>query len=167
MNPNRKLNKVRVKKEINSSVDVLWDLITRPGHLNMIHPFCKSNYTINWPGKESIDVLVYLNNLTYHRKFISWNYNVGYDLLIGKENGEQSYVKWEITSDEKSTFLSIELYPYFFKGIPKIFSAIPFSLFIRPKLIKYLDSVISGINWHLENNKKVPPNFFGSHKWFS
>ena len=82
MNPNRKLNKVRVKKEINSSVDDLWDLITRPGHLNMVHPFCKSNYTINWPGKESIDVLVYLNNLTYHRKFISWNYNVGYDLLI-------------------------------------------------------------------------------------
>ena len=27
MNPNRKLNKVRVKKEINSSVDVLWDLL--------------------------------------------------------------------------------------------------------------------------------------------
>ena len=84
-----------------------------------------------------------------------------------KKNGEQSYVKWKISSENESIFLSIEVYPYFFKGVPKILSWIPFNIFIRPKLTRYLDSVISGINWYLDNNEKVPPNFFGKHKWFS
>lgn len=167
MYPNRRLNKVTVKKKINSNLDDLWNLISKPGHLNLVHPFCKSNYVINWPGSNSIDVLVYLNNLTFYRKFRKWDYKKGYELLIGKKNGEQSYVKWKISSENESIFLSIEVYPYFFKGVPKILSWIPFNIFIRPKLTRYLDSVISGINWHLDNNEKVPPNFFGKHQWFS
>ena len=82
MYPNRRLNKVTVKKKINSNLDDLWNLISKPGHLNLVHPFCKSNYVINWPGSNSIDVLVYLNNLTFYRKFRKWDYKKGYELFV-------------------------------------------------------------------------------------
>ena len=55
--------KVSYEEKINSSIDSLWDLISAPSNLELFHPFCKSNKTIKWPGKNSIDELIYLNGL--------------------------------------------------------------------------------------------------------
>ena len=33
--------------------------------------------------------------------------------------------------------------------------------------LKYLNSVLKGYKWYLENNQSVPRNHFGKHKWFS
>ena len=49
----------------------------------------------------------------------------------------------------------------------KFYDRIPFELYIRPQLSSYLDSVLGGLKWHMENNKPTPKNHFGTHKWFS
>ena len=78
--------KVYYEEEINSSVDSLWDLISSPSNLELFHPFCKSNKIIKWPGENSIDELIYLNGLTFIRKFKSWKKKKGYSLLIGEKD---------------------------------------------------------------------------------
>ena len=63
--------------------------------------------------------------------------------------------------------LSISIYPYIFNMGLKFYDRIPFELYIRPQLSSYLDSVLGGLKWHMENNKPTPKNHFGTHKWFS
>ena len=82
--------KVSYEEKINSSIDSLWGLISAPSNLELFHPFCKYNKTIKWPGKNSIDELIYLNGLTFIRKFKSWHEKRGYSLLIGEKDKEQS-----------------------------------------------------------------------------
>ena len=42
---------VSYEKIISSSKKELWELISSPEHLNLVHPFCKSNESIEWDKK--------------------------------------------------------------------------------------------------------------------
>ncbi len=159
--------KIEHEEKISTSVEKLWELITSPSNLELFHPFCKSNKVIAWPGKNSIDELIYLNDLKYIRSFISWEEFKGYSLLIGEENQKQSYVIWKIYKKQGLVFLKITIYPYFLRDIPKAISYLPYKLFVIPKMTSYLKSVIGGINYYIERKKKTPKKYFGSHKWFS
>ena len=45
---------------------------------------------------------------------------------------------------------------------------IPFFVFVRPQLKRYLCFVVGGLRWHVDNNEKpVSKNHFGKHVWFS
>lgn len=150
------------------SKDQLWQLISRGGNLNECHPFCLANDVINWDENSHVDKLVYLNGLTYIRRFLNWNEGEGYDLLIGKEEGPQSYVNWEISQiDENKSSLTITVYPYLLTSMNKILSFLPFVLYIRPKLKNYLKSVLNGFLYFSDNGKPVPRNHWGKHSWFS
>ena len=159
--------KVYYEEKINSSLSSLWDLISSPSNLELFHPFCKSNKIVNWPGEHSIDELIYLNGLTFIRKFKTWDKKKGYSLLIGERDKEQSYVVWEITKKNESIYLKITVYPYFLQNMPKIISFFPYKFIVIPALESYLKSVIGGINYYLKTKKIVPKNYFGKHKWFS
>ena len=159
--------KVYYEEKINSSLDSLWDLISSPSNLELFHPFCKSNKIVNWPGEHSIDELIYLNGLTFIRKFKTWDKKKGYSLLIGEKDKEQSYVVWEITKKSESIYLKITVYPYFLQNMPKIISFFPYKFIVIHALESYLKSVIGGINYYLKTKKIVPKNYFGEHKWFS
>ncbi len=169
----RDLNKINYKwkvyheEKINASLDSLWDLISAPSNLELFHPFCKSNKIIKWPGKHSIDELIYLNGLTFIRKFRLWDKKKGYSLLIGEKDKEQSYVVWEIKKRNESIHLKITVYPYFLQNVPKIISFFPYKFIVIPALESYLKNVIGGINYYLKSKKRVPKNYFGEHKWFS
>ena len=63
---------ITVKKRILSSKDNLWNLISKPGYLNLVHPFCKNNNVISWNSDDHTDELTYHNNLKYIRNFIKW-----------------------------------------------------------------------------------------------
>ena len=154
-------------KKIDSSAKDLWGVISKPGNLNFIHPFCKQNDVIEWNKKESKDVIVYLNGLTYFREFTEWHDEKGYSLLIGRKRVLKSKVNWEITTTNNSVYLTITVYPFLLNNWPKLFSYLPFLFYIKPQLKKYLSSVTSGINWYLVNNQPVPKNHFGKHSWFS
>tara|TARA_B100000519_G_C13927849_1_gene289956 strand:+ start:47 stop:568 length:522 start_codon:yes stop_codon:yes gene_type:complete len=160
--------KISCNKEINVSVDRLWGLITRPSNLELFHPFCKKNPIRQWPGSESIDEVHYYNGLILKRTFINWIDNEGYDLCIAPKSGSKSFVSWRIKKiTEKSSNIKIIVYPYLHNKGSKAKCFIPFNILIKPILKKYLYQVLSGIEWHLNNNKRVPKNKFGNNIMFS
>ncbi len=157
---------------VSNSIDLdfdrqsVWKIISEPGNLNKVHPFCKSNKVVNWDKDNHEDILEYLNGVTLHRKFDKWDEGKGYELNIGRENGRKSKVIWKITGEKKSK-LKITVYPHVFSNRSRIIYFIIHALFINPGLKKYLSSVLRGYKWYLENKQPVPRNQFGSHKWFS
>ena len=149
------------------SKEVLWKTISSPNYLNDTHPYCDNNSVIHWEKDLHEDELVYLNGLTYRRKFSDWKPGEGYDLWIGNSNKKQSFVEWRIKEEENGVRLSITVYPLLLSTWPKIFSFLPYFLYINIKLKSYLNSVLSGIEWFIEENTPVPRNKFGKHSWFS
>jgi len=149
------------------SKEVLWETISSPGYLNNVHPFCEDNSVIIWEKDHHEDQLVYLNGLTYQRKFTDWNINNGYDLWIGNDDQNQSFVEWRIEEEGSGTRLSINIYPYLLSTWPKSLAFLPYFLYINIKLKSYLYSVLSGIEWFIDKNTPVPKNKFGRHSWFS
>ena len=88
--------------------------------------------------------------------------------VIGEEDGETSLVSWKIEDLGKGkSSLQISVQPYIFNTHSKVVDLIPFFLFIKPKLKKYLSQVINGLEWHIIEGKKIPKNHFGNHSWFS
>ena len=153
---------------LNTNQKQVWELISTPGHLNQVHPFCQSNKPINWDIDHHQDELIYLNGMHYIRSFLNWNPMDGYDLLIGENGGPQSYVVWSLEQDSESKCkLTITVHPYLLDNLPRFLSYIPFSFWVKPRLEKYLDSVLSGIDYVIQNGGDVPRNFKGKHSWFS
>ena len=146
----------------------VWELISSPEHLNHVHPFCQSNKAINWDDDHHQDELIYLNGMHYIRSFLNWNAMEGYDLLIGKNGGQQSYVVWSLEQDSESKCkLTITVHPHLLAKLPRFLSYLPFFCWVKPRLEKYLDSVLSGIDYVIQNGGDVTRNFKGSHPWFS
>ena len=92
----------------------------------------------------------------------------GYDLLIGEKDGPQSYVVWKTEEYFRiKSQLTITVFPFMMDKWPRIVSYIPFSFWVKPRLTNYLDSVLSGIDFFIQNGEEVPRNFKGRHAWFS
>ncbi|MBJ64578.1 MAG: hypothetical protein CMB55_07290 [Euryarchaeota archaeon] len=153
--------------DFNLTTNELWNLISAPGNLNSSHPFCKINEIISWEKGDYSDRLVYLNGRNYVRDFQSWEEGKGYTLLIGKENGAQSFVRWEIEEQDDGSKLTITVYPFILAKLPKILAFIPHILWVRPRLGNYLKSVLSGFKHFSMTGENVPRNHFGKHPWFS
>ena len=158
---------VGYKMKIDSNLDDLWNIITKPGHLELVHPFCKENYPIKWDKEKSKEVLIYTNGIELISEFKTWKEKKGYSLEIGTKNGRKSLVEWEISSKNQNIYLSIKVFTFFMRDKNRLLSFLPHFIFIYPNLRKYLKSVIGGINYYLKNKKRVPRNFFGNHRWFS
>ena len=149
------------------SVENLWEVVSSPNYLNNVHPFCKENSIIKWNNDHHEDKILYLNNKTYIRKFVSWKALKGYDLWIGDNNKDQSFVEWRLEKVGSRSKLTITVYPFLLSTWPKIFSFLPYFLYIDIKLKAYLFSVLSGLGWYIKENTPVPKNQFGKHSWFS
>jgi hypothetical protein len=149
------------------SVENLWKVVSSPNYLNNVHPFCKENSIIKWNNDHHEDKILYLNDKTYIRKFVSWRALKGYDLWIGDNNKDQSFVEWRLEKVGSRSKLTITVYPFLLSTWPKIFSFLPYFLYIDIKLKSYLFSVLSGIDWYIKENTPVPKNQFGKHSWFS
>ena len=159
---------VSYKMVLSTGLEDVWKIISSPSNLELFHPFCAQNPVIKWAGLNSIDEVHYYNGKVYKRHFIRWEDLKGYDLLIGEEDGETSLVSWKIEDLGKGkSSLQISVQPYIFNTHSKVVDLIPFFLFIKPKLKKYLSQVIHGLEWHIIEGKKIPKNHFGNHSWFS
>ena len=142
--------------------------MSRPGYLENVHPFCKSNPVQQWPGARSRDEIRYLSGWAYERRFFNWLDGVGYDLDIGRKGGSTSRVSWRITPiDAQSCSLCITVCPHALQRMPVVVRWLPHLLWLRPLLKKYLDSVVRGIEWYVMRGEPVPRNAFGKHPWFS
>ena len=149
------------------SVEKLWEIVSSPNYLNNVHPFCRENSIINWDDETHKDKIVYLNDRTYIRRFVSWRTFEGYDLWIGDNNKDQSFVEWRLEKVDSGSKLTITVYPFLLSTWPKVFSFLPYFLYINVKLKSYLFSVLSGIDWYIKEKTPVPKNQFGKHSWFS
>ena len=149
------------------SVENLWEVVSSPNYLNNVHPFCKENSIISWNNDHHEDKILYLNEKTYIRKFVSWRALKGYDLWIGDNNKDQSFVEWRLEKVGSRSKLTITVYPFLLSNWPRILSFLPYFLYINIKLKSYLFSVLSGIDWYIKENTPVPKNQFGKHSWFS
>ena len=149
------------------SVENLWKVVSSPNYLNNVHPFCKENSIIKWNNDHHEDKILYLNDKTYIRKFVSWRALKGYDLWIGDNNKDQSFVEWRLEKAGNRSKLTITVYPFLLSTWPRILSFLPYFLYINIKLKSYLFSVLSGIDWYIKENTPVPKNQFGKHSWFS
>ena len=136
-------------------------------YLNNVHPFCKENSIIKWENDHHEDKILYLNERTYIRRFVSWRDLEGYDLWIGDNNKDQSFVEWRLEKVDSGSKLTITVYPFLLSSWPKVFSFLPYFLYINIKLKSYLFSVLGGIEWYVEEKTPVPKNKFGRHSWFS
>ena len=116
----------------------IWETISSESNLELFHPFCKKNNIITWPGDKSEDILVYLNGRTMTRKFVFWEENLGYDLFINQAGFEPSFVTWRVKSNNQQSIITISIWPYLFNRGKKAFNYLPFHLFVRPSLEKYL-----------------------------
>ena len=149
------------------SLENLWEIVSSPNYLNNVHPFCRENTTIEWNNDHHEDKIIYLNERTYIRRFVSWRNLEGYDLWIGDSNKNQSFVEWRLEKVGTGSKLTITVYPFLLSSWPKVFSFLPYFLYINIKLKSYLFSVLSGIEWYVQKNTPVPKNQFGRHSWFS
>ena len=145
----------------------IWQVISSPSNLELFHPFCKKNPSLKWSGIDSLDEIHYYNDMILVREFTNWIDGVGYDLFIGKKNGEKSFVSWRIKDQGSNSNLSITIYPHYKNKGNRILNFAPFFIFVKPSLISYLDSVLLGLNYYIENNRKVEKNQFGVHHFFS
>lgn len=119
----------------------VWNVISKQGNLELCHPFCKSNPIEKWAGDKSIDYVNYYNGVKYQRIFTNWIDGQGYDLLIGRKNGEKSKIIWRINQlDDKSCELKITIYPHDIIKHSNIIKPLINSLYVRPMLHKYLSN---------------------------
>ena len=153
---------------IEANPSEVWEIISKPGNLEHFHPFCKSNPVEKWPGDKSIDYVHYYNGLKFERFFTDWIEGKGYDLLIGKKNGNKSKVIWRINKlNDSSSELEITIYPHDINNYQYFFKSLIYIFYIKPMLLKYLNSVLKGFQLFILQGKPIQKNQFGTHKWFS
>ena len=152
---------------IQSSIDKLWEVLSKDSHLELFHPFCKTHKKIIWNKQEKNDTIEYLNGLIYHRTFYDWREKQGFKLMIGKKNGKKSRVVWDLKSSNQGVVLSITVTPYISKKYNKVLNFILMKIYIIPLLNNYLENVTNGIKLYVEKGSAIKKNQFGKHKWFS
>ena len=153
---------------IDAPISKIWDTISSPGNLNDIHPFCKENSVVTWPGEKSEDIILYYSGRKLIREFIEWQEGEGYKLMIGRQGGRKTEVHWELIPFEKEkNVLQISLFVPHLQQTSILIRWIPHFFYMRPRMKKYLDSVLQGFEYFITTGKQVKRNQFGSHPWFS
>ena len=146
----------------------VWSIISRPGNLEICHPFCARNPVLSWPGPGAVDEVHYLSGWIYQRRFCSWREGIGYELDIFRDDRRQARVHWEIESlSAGESSLRISVYPEVLRGKPLPLRWLAYQFRLRRPQGFYLKSVVRGFDWYLVRGEAVPRNQFGNHPWYS
>ena len=88
---------------------------------------------------------------------------MGYDLMIGRKDRLSNKVLWRIHAcSENKSELTITVCPQGIQGWKKLAYCVPFLVYYRPLIHKYLRSVVSGYKYFLTTGRPVPRNHFGA-----
>ena len=152
------------KINVNSSNDEIIELLKSKNNLEKFHPFCLKNNVINWDKDNSVDYIHYFSGKKYKRKFIRWNNN-GYDLEI-YDNRKLAKISWFVSVNDKQSIVKIEAEPYLpYKS--RSINIIIFHIYVKYMLTSYLNSVLNGLKFYIENNIIVKEDQYGKHPWYS
>ena len=101
-----------VVRSIVAQQDEVWNVISAPGHLELVHPFCESNVVVSGREKHRSIRSATEAGWAYDRRFTRWIDGVGYDLEIGAVNEPTSRVSWRLEQrSDGITDLTISLWP--------------------------------------------------------
>ncbi len=163
--------KILVSYRLKIDQEKIWEKISKPGIVNHYHPFCKENRVVVWDGKNSVDEIIYENDLEYRREFKSWFDGVGYDLMIVYKQRILADVIWRIIKiDNEEHELQITLKPQLsgiLPRVPRFLRWIPYYGFIFWQMRSYLDHVLKGFEYYITTGDHVKPNQFGKHRFYS
>ena len=155
---------VNSKIKINSSKDLIINLIKSKNNLEKFHPYCLKNEVINWDKENSIDYVNYFSGKKYKRKFVKWN-NDGYELEI-YEDRKLAKISWSVLLINDQCIVSIQAKPYLpYKS--RFINRLVFHIYVKYMLNSYLNAVLRGLKFYIENNIIVKENQFGKHRWYS
>ena len=155
---------VEAKAKLNIPKSSILEQIRKPGNLEDFHPFCKSNKALKWPGEGAIDELIYLNGITYKRRFYNWTED-GYDLKIGGRRRETT-VNWVVEGNKVQSSLRVRINPDFITK-NKVLRWFLWHFYTKYLLKSYIDNVVRGFEYFMNTGRKVQSNQFGRHSWFS
>ncbi len=159
---------VRRTLDIAAPAHAVWAVISDPGYLERVHPFCAANPVVKWPGPGSHDEVHYRSGWVYERRFTAWNEGSGYDLEIGGRGEPKSFVTWRLEpAGEATATLTITIYPHVLQRVPVVARWLPHLAVVRPLLRRYLASVLRGVEWYVLHGEPVHADQFGRHPWFS
>lgn len=163
----RRSQGLSITRSISARQDEVWDVISAPGHLELVHPFCESNVVFEWPGEAAVDQIRYRSGWVYDRHFKKWIDGVGYDLEIGAANESTSRVSWRLEQkDGDVTNLTISLWPRVIVDVPGFRGLVRWGV-VGPMMRRYLRSVTAGVDWFVIHRTPVRADQFGFHPWFS
>ena len=111
-----------------------------------------------------MDKVLYFSGLEYTREIFNWHEN-GYDLRIGAKRRD-TIVNWIVSEKEGVSTLKVRVNPSLPYKNPLI-KWLAWNLYVKHKLQSYIESVVMGFKYYLDNKKRVEANQFGKHSWFS
>ncbi len=159
---------VEATVEIDAAAEVVWQVISAPGYLADVHPFCATNDVERWPGPGSLDHVQYYSGIHYQRACLAWEEGSGYLLAVGPPAGATALVTWSITPiGEDRCRLAINILPFVRQDVPPPDRSAYVAEVIESGLPPYLDSVVRGVRHVAESGQPVERNQFGSHPIFS
>ncbi len=142
----------------------MWAVISAPGHLVQVHPYCVANPVRAWPGAASHDSVVYHNGRVVERRFTAWQDGEGYDLEASDGNGPAALVRWRLAPAGDGSTLTIALTPRL--HAPRPLRPAAHAAF-RVLMRRYLRAVLRGVDWRVTTGTRVRADQFGRHRWFS
>ena len=158
---------ITVTQRIAAPPQDVWGLISAPGHLAQCHPFCAANPVHVWDGVGSHDTIEYYNGRVVDRRFMAWLEGEGYDLDVSDSAGPLASVSWRLAPDGAGTSLSISLTPLMLSAMLRGIRGLTSLGVMRPMMLRYLRSVLRGIEYRVTTGQPVMRNQFGAHRWFS
>ena len=145
----------------------VWDCLVEARHLVLFHPFCKENEPLLWEDfEEKIDEITYLNNTKYKRVFTKWDQE-SFSLFIHKKEKAIAKVNWCIEEKQSQTEVKIIVKPIATSFILTLLYPLLVPLYLKPKLKQYLKSVLTGLQYYMDNKQPTPRNLLGKHPWYS
>jgi hypothetical protein len=144
---------------IHCTKERLWNLITTPGHLKNVHPYCKNHFSDNWTGVGSTDTIVYKNDKIRNRTVRRWT---PYELIcldvVDPVHNAVSFVEWKISNHHhNSSCLSIKISTDSYKNIPRLVWPFYLRFKLKSRHERYLKVMLMGIQLACQNQKNSHP----------
>jgi ornithine lipid ester-linked acyl 2-hydroxylase len=153
--------------KIDASQEKLWSIITEPGHLEKIHPFCESHMKARWDGVGCVDEAKFYSGTLVNREVVAWNEGASFQIKMINNEGHDTRVTFEIENVDEETYFKITIKTDAYrKGINLTWLFWVYLLLI-PSYKKYFNSICKGLKFYSEKGQGVSRNQFGYHKIYS
>jgi hypothetical protein len=127
--------------------NVLWELLSSPGHLLKVHPPCTQHETEEWKGVGSKDVVSYKDGAKRMRTVIKWEPEQLLQLHVtNPTSNEESLVSYNIKKlpEKDQCEISVILETTSYKKIPRLFWKFYARTILLPQYKKYLVGLLLG-----------------------